>query len=94
MPTRDKSWSAGTPCWIDYGAADLDAAKSFYSDILGWTYTGGEPEYGGYLTARIGDRAAAGTAPQMDPSDRRGGRRTWPPTMQTPPPPGSPRPAE
>ena len=69
MPTRDKSWSAGTPCWIDYGAADLDAAKSFYSDILGWTYTGGEAEYGGYLTARIGDRAAAGMAPQMDPSD-------------------------
>ncbi|MGI8626892.1 MAG: VOC family protein [Geodermatophilaceae bacterium] len=69
MPTRDKSWSAGTPCWIDYGAADLEDAKSFYTDILGWTYTGGESEYGGYLTARIGDRAAAGMAPQTDPSD-------------------------
>ena len=69
MPTRDTAWSPGTPCWIDYGAADLDAAKAFYTDILGWTYTGGESEYGGYLTARIGDRAAAGLAPQMDPSD-------------------------
>jgi predicted enzyme related to lactoylglutathione lyase len=69
MPTRDTPWPNGTPCWIDYGAADLDAAKRFYSDVLGWNYTGGEPEYGGYLTATIGGRQAAGMAPQMDPDD-------------------------
>ena len=66
MPTRDKSWSAGTPCWIDYGAADLDAAKSFYTDILGWTYTGGEPEYGGYLTARITEAGGTIVVEPMD----------------------------
>ncbi|MDQ4038732.1 MAG: hypothetical protein M3313_10410 [Actinomycetota bacterium] len=53
---------------------DLDAAKSFYSDILGWTYTGGEPEYGGYLTARIGDRAA-GITDAASPSSRIPGGR-------------------
>jgi predicted enzyme related to lactoylglutathione lyase len=69
MPTRDTAWPAGTPCWVDYGAADIEAAKDFYRDLLGWTYTGGEPEYGGYHTARIKDLAAAGIAPQQDPSD-------------------------
>jgi predicted enzyme related to lactoylglutathione lyase len=69
MPTRDTAWPAGTPCWIDYGAADLDAAKGFYADVLGWTYSGGEPEYGGYLTCEAGGHAAAGLAPQQDPAD-------------------------
>lgn len=52
-----------------YGAADIDAAKNFYTDVLGWSYSGGEPEYGGYLTCVTGDRAAAGMGPQQDPSD-------------------------
>lgn len=69
MPTRDTAWPAGTPCWIDYGAADLAAAKAFYSELLGWTYTGGEEEYGGYLTAQVGGHPAAGLAPQMGPDD-------------------------
>jgi predicted enzyme related to lactoylglutathione lyase len=69
MPTRDSAWPNGTPCWIDYGAADLDAAKTFYTDVLGWTYAGGDPEYGGYLTCQSGGHAAAGMAPQQDPDD-------------------------
>ena len=51
MPTRDTAWPAGTPCWVDYGAVDIEAAKTFYADLFGWTYTGGEPEYGGYRDA-------------------------------------------
>ncbi len=70
MPVRDTAWPTGTPCWIDYGAADLDAAKTFYADLFGWSYTGGEPEFGGYLTCVHKDHAAAGMAPQMDPADR------------------------
>lgn len=69
MPTRDTAWPNGTPCWIDYGAADVDAAKGFYTDVLGWTYTGGEPEFGGYLTCETRGRAAAGMGPQQNPSD-------------------------
>jgi predicted enzyme related to lactoylglutathione lyase len=68
MPTRDTAWPAGTPSWIDYAAADIDAAKEFYSDVLGWTYSGGEPEYGGYLTCEVRGLPAAGMAPRMDPS--------------------------
>ena len=69
MPTRDTAWPDGTPCWIDYGAADVDAAKAFYTDLLGWSYEGGDPEYGGYLMALVKDQAAAGLAPQQDPND-------------------------
>ena len=69
MPTRDTPWPDGTPCWVDYGAADLDAAKAFYTALFGWSYTGGDPEFGGYLNATVHGEQAAGLGPQMDPSD-------------------------
>ncbi len=69
MPTRDTAWPDGTPCWIDYGAADVEAAKTFYAGLLGWEYTGGEPESGGYLTATRNGEQAAGLGPQQDPDD-------------------------
>jgi uncharacterized protein len=68
MPTRDTPWPAGSPCWVDYAAPDIEAAKAFYSDVLGWTYTGGEAEYGGYLTCQANGRAAAGLMPRMSES--------------------------
>ncbi len=68
MPTRDTPWPNGTPCWVDYGAADIDAARAFYADLFGWEYTGGEPEYGGYLNATLKGEQAAGLGPRMDPS--------------------------
>jgi predicted enzyme related to lactoylglutathione lyase len=69
MPTRDTPWPNGTPCWVDLGTPDLDAAKAFYTSVLGWTYTGGEPEYGGYARAQKDGRDAAGIGPQMIPDD-------------------------
>ncbi len=69
MPTRDTAWPNGTPCWIEYGAADIDASKAFYADVLGFAYTGGDAEYGGYLTCLTREHAAAGMGPQQDPSD-------------------------
>jgi len=69
MTTRDTPWPNGTPCWVDYGAADIDATKRFYADLLGWEYTGGEPEFGGYLTATRNGEQAAGLGPQQDPND-------------------------
>jgi uncharacterized protein len=69
MPTRDTAWPDGTPCWIDYGAADIEATKAFYTALLGWEYTGGEPEFGGYLTATRNGEQAAGLGPQQDPDD-------------------------
>lgn len=67
MPTRDTAWPDGTPCWIDYAAPDVPGAQRFYTSVLGWTYEGGQPEYGGYFTAMKDGRAAAGLGPQMSP---------------------------
>jgi predicted enzyme related to lactoylglutathione lyase len=69
MPTRTTAWPEGTPCWIDYGAADIEAAKAFYAGLFGWTYAGGEPEYGGYLNCLLEGKHAAGMGPQQDPDD-------------------------
>jgi uncharacterized protein len=69
MPTRDTPWPAGTPCWVDYGASDVDAAKDFYGRLFGWQFEGGDPEYGGYLNAHRNGEPAAGMGPLMSPDD-------------------------
>jgi hypothetical protein len=69
MPTRNTPWPDGTPCWIDYGAADPTAAKSFYGSLLGWDWTEDSPEYGGYVNALKDGRQAAGLGPLTDPGD-------------------------
>jgi uncharacterized protein len=68
MPTRDTAWPAGTPCWIDYSATDIDAAKEFYASVMGWSFTDGNPDLGGYLTCLRNDLGAAGMMPTMDPA--------------------------
>src|SRR3954452_9266344 len=70
MPTRDSPWPNGTPCWVDYGASDIEATRNFYADLLGWEHTGGEPEFGGYLTATRNGEHAAGLGPPQDPDDQ------------------------
>ena len=50
----------GTPTWVDLMAPDPEAARNFYKHIFGWEYDVGGPEFGGYTTARIGDRTSAG----------------------------------
>ncbi len=65
MPTRTTPWPPGTPCWTDYTAADVDAAREFYTSVLGFAYTGGEEEFGGYLQALTNGSPAAGLMPRM-----------------------------
>src|SRR5918994_1519950 len=72
MPTRNTPWPHGTPCWIDYGASEIDAAKDFYGRLFGWEFEGGDPEYGGYLNATRNGEYAAGLGPLMNPGDSPG----------------------
>ncbi|WP_231486569.1 VOC family protein [Candidatus Blastococcus massiliensis] len=69
MPTRDTPWPAGTPCWIDYGAADVQAATAFYGELFGWSCTGGDEEFGGYLNATRDGAQVAGLGPLMGEDD-------------------------
>lgn len=46
------NYAQGTPCWIDIGTPDLDAAIAFYSDLFGWEIEKGLAEMGHYSMAQ------------------------------------------
>lgn len=60
MTTYSQAKPAGTPTWIDLMAPDIDTARAFYQAVFGWEYDIGGPEFGGYTTARLGQRSTAG----------------------------------
>jgi uncharacterized protein len=60
MTTHTNAKPAGTPTWSDLMTPDIDAARTFYHTIFGWDYDIGNPEFGGYTTARLGTRMTAG----------------------------------
>ncbi|MFF4353016.1 VOC family protein [Streptomyces sp. NPDC001530] len=54
----------GGPCWTELGTSDLEAAKRFYSDLLGWRpETDPRQEAGGYTVAHLGDAPVAAITP-------------------------------
>ncbi|MFH8380226.1 VOC family protein [Kitasatospora sp. NPDC018058] len=55
----------GTPCWADVTFTDLEGAKAFYGDVLGWTFGEGASEYGTYTQAYSDGRAVAAIVPPM-----------------------------
>ena len=65
MSTHEGSWAPGTPCWVDISVPDLPRSQGFYSAVLGWEFTEGTEEFGGYTTALANGRSAAGMAPPM-----------------------------
>lgn len=65
MTRRDTPWPAGTPCWVDLMTVDLAASQAFYNDILGWEFTPGIAEFGGYSQATADGIPVAGMSPMM-----------------------------
>ncbi|GAB0104920.1 VOC family protein [Nocardia sp. JMUB6875] len=65
MPTTDKPWPQGTPCWVDCSVDDPAAARDFYSRLLGWDVLDSPPESGGYMIAMLDGHPAAGIGPKM-----------------------------
>ena len=55
----------GTPCWADAMFSDLEGAKSFYGDVLGWTFGESSSEYGNYTQAYANGKAVAAVVPPM-----------------------------
>jgi uncharacterized protein len=49
----------GSPCWLDLGALDLDAAAAFYRQVFGWEYGPFGPDTGGYGAFRKDGKAVA-----------------------------------
>lgn len=64
---RTTPWPNGTPCWADLTVADPERARAFYSAVLGWEYSEGGAEFGGYVSALRNGAAAAGIGPARSP---------------------------
>mgnify|MGYP000256489219 CR=1 FL=1 len=64
----------GQSCWIELMTNDVDGAKAFYSELVGWSFDtmdmGGTP----YTLAKEGERMVAGV---MTPSEMFAGRPSW-----------------
>ncbi|MGW3952033.1 VOC family protein [Streptomyces sp. NPDC004752] len=59
----------GTPCWADAMFNDVEGAKTFYGDVLGWTFGEASPEYGDYTQAYANGKAVAAVVPPMPGQD-------------------------
>ncbi|WP_367325420.1 VOC family protein [Streptomyces sp. HUAS ZL42] len=55
----------GTPCWADAMFSDVEGAKSFYGDVLGWSFGEASSEYGNYTQAYVNGKAVAAVVPPM-----------------------------
>ncbi|MFI1727271.1 VOC family protein [Streptomyces sp. NPDC020489] len=55
----------GTPCWADAMFSDVEGAKSFYGEVLGWTFGEASSEYGNYIQAYAHGKAVAAVVPPM-----------------------------
>jgi predicted enzyme related to lactoylglutathione lyase len=63
MSIRSSRWPDGVPCWADLTVPDVEAAKHFYAQVLGWSYRPTDIEFGGYVIAEVQGAAAAGLGP-------------------------------
>ncbi len=61
------SYAPGTPCWVDLGTPDIDAAAAFYGGLFGWSVEAGEnaEQTGGYRQAMLRGKPVAGMMPLM-----------------------------
>lgn len=59
----------GAPCWVDAMFTDIEGAKSFYADVLGWTFGEASSEFGNYTEAYADGKAVAAVVPPMPGQD-------------------------
>jgi predicted enzyme related to lactoylglutathione lyase len=61
------SYAPGTPCWIDLGTPDQDAAAEFYGALFGWSVEEDEnaEQTGGYRVASLREKAVGGVMKLM-----------------------------
>ncbi|MDE3085661.1 MAG: VOC family protein [Acidobacteriota bacterium] len=62
---------AGAVCWNELNTRDLAAAKTFYTEVFGWTPNDVEMEGMQYTEWKLGDRGIAGmmAMPEMVPAE-------------------------
>ncbi|WP_338674374.1 VOC family protein [Streptomyces sp. SCSIO 30461] len=55
----------GKPIWADAMFSDVEGAKAFYAEVLGWTFGESSSEYGNYTQAYANGKAVAAVVPPM-----------------------------
>jgi uncharacterized protein len=55
----------GTPIWADAMFTDVEGAKAFYAEVLGWTFGESSTEFGNYTQAYADGKAVAAVVPPM-----------------------------
>jgi predicted enzyme related to lactoylglutathione lyase len=63
--TSERTYPAGVTCWVDTEQPDVDAARHFYADLFGWTFTDAIPADvpGTYLIASLDGAVVAAIGP-------------------------------
>ena len=65
-----RPWSHGSFYWNELMTRDVDNAKKFYGDCVGWKFEGMPMQGGTYWVAKVGETRVAGiftlTSPQFD----------------------------
>ncbi|GAA4284421.1 VOC family protein [Brevibacterium daeguense] len=57
----------GTPVWISLNCQDVEAARRFYTNLFGWTFTPPEESMGGYQLIMLGEETVGGMMRSMNP---------------------------
>ncbi|HET9872046.1 MAG TPA: VOC family protein [Propionibacteriaceae bacterium] len=70
MTTRTSPWPTGAPCWTDLATPDVEAARKFFGEVLGWTFQAAGEGYGGYVIAERVGGTTAGIGP-LQPGQQR-----------------------
>ena len=59
---------ASKPVWVDLSSNDAAGSREYYAKLFGWAIeVSPDPAYGGYGTAKLGGKDAAGISPAMAP---------------------------
>ncbi|MET4096160.1 VOC family protein [Arthrobacter sp. UYCu712] len=76
--TKRTGFSEGEVCWTDLQTNDVEAAKSFYSDVFGWRYEDlPTPDGRSYARAFLGDGLVTVIAPQNPLQEAAGASGQW-----------------
>ena len=68
----------GAPCWMELSTTDLEGARKFYSEVLGWKdYEIAGEEMGFYSIPKLDDRFVVGMATQQDAEKSMGVPPHW-----------------
>lgn len=79
-------FTKGSPCWIDLGSPDTEAAAAFYTGVFGWEFRSAGPDAGGYgFFQQDGKTVAA-----LGPLTEEGAKSAWTVYFHTPDPPPAP----